>query len=75
MKAKIQEFQLVDNISRFMQSFLYRFGMGKIPKSEVINAMETLEIKLNKNIQAAELIDEVCIKIGAKRERVLDKID
>jgi hypothetical protein len=33
-----------------MQSFLYRFGMGKIPKSEVINAMETLEIKLNKNI-------------------------
>ena len=49
-QAKNQDLSLTDNICRFIQSFLYRFGMGKLPKTEIISGMEELEIKLNKHV-------------------------
>lgn len=50
---------------------LYRLGMGKIPMSSICEELEKLETRICKLMESSDLLDEICIEAGAKKEKLL----
>ena len=70
LKTNLKEFSLVDTIARSLQVFFYNIGKGKLTKKEMVPALEDLEISYNRNLEAVDTLDEICIEAGAKRDKL-----
>ena len=64
----------MDTICRSLQAFFYNIGKGKISKKDLVEALEDLELAYHKNLEAVDLLDEMCIEVGAKREKLKEKV-
>jgi hypothetical protein len=74
MKSQAEEYELADTISRSLQVFLYNIGKGKIAKRELVQSLEDLEHAYSRNMEAVDLLDEICIEVGAKREKLAERV-
>lgn len=74
IRTQLDEYELVDTIARSLQVFLYNIGKGRIIKQELVKALEDLEQAYSRNLEAVDLLDELCIEVGAKRDKLNQRI-
>lgn len=60
-KTKLDDYELADTISRSLQAFFYNIGKGKLSKKELVSALEDHEQAHNRNLEAVDHLDELCI--------------
>ena len=74
MKTQNEEYELADTICRSLQVFLYNIGKGKLSRRELVQALEDFELAYSRSMEAVDLLDELCIEVGAKREKLGERV-
>lgn len=74
IKSNSKSYNLLDTIVRSLQVFFYNIGRGKLKRQDLVNVLEEMQVSYNRNLEAVDILDEVCIEAGAKRQKLQTKI-
>lgn len=48
--------------------------MGEVRATNLVDGVERLELRIAKLVESSDLLDEICLEIGARKQKCLEKI-